>query len=157
MKRFYSLTLCLFVLLPFSAMATTQVNGIPGKYVTQLNNTAAALLQVNAKPALSLQQANRLFQQSRFKPAYQALLPWAQTGNRMAQLEVGFLYEFGKGVSRDYPRAAQWYYLAVIPYDYNQKPLARAFKAYYGIGEKVDYREAARWFRMSAELSVDKY
>ena len=41
------------------------------------------------------EQANRYFQRSQFQQALAANLPWAKAGDRRAQLEVGFMYEFG--------------------------------------------------------------
>ena len=129
------------------------------KPLDQIHHDARVLLNAKAKPLISFKVANKtLFQRTKYKQAYQALLPLAQTGNPLAQMEVGFLYEFGHGVSKQsYKTAAKWYYLAVVPYVYNQSPLKRAAKAYYGIGEPVNYKKAALWFRMAAELSVDRY
>lgn len=127
-------------------------------HVIEFNKTVAPLLNFHAQPTMTLKRTNQLFQRSQFQQAHQALLPWAEQGNPIAQLEIGFLYEFGQGVKQNYQHAAQWYYLAVRPYAYNKKPLQRAFKAYYGLGgEKINYYKAAVWFRMAAELSVDQY
>lgn len=134
---------------------------MPAKIITafhQLDQQAKILLNSGAKPVYSYQYVNqRLFQKSHFNQAAKALLPLAEKSNPLAQMELGFLYEFGHGVKQSYQTAAQWYYLAVVPYDYNEKPLVRALKAYYGLGEPINYQKAALWFRMAAELSVDKY
>lgn len=103
-------------------------------------------------------KVNQLFQQSQFKKVFPLALQYAGQGNVRAQLEVGFMYEFGKGVKQDYQKAALWYFIAMRPNDYNKKPRERALKSYFGLeGQKVDYQQAAQWFRMAAELSYDPY
>lgn len=128
-------------------------------YQAKMMNSARELLQQPIKPApISLQQARQqYFEKSQFHKAYQAILPYAQQGNRIAQMIIGYLYQYGLGVKKDLQTAACWYYLVIIPYAYNQQPIASGLKAYYGIDQKMSYTTAVRWFRMAAELSIDKY
>lgn len=104
---------------------------------------------------ISREQANRYFQHGQFERALAANLPWAKAGDRRAQLEVGFMYEFGRGVKQDPQRAALWYFAATRPNEYNAKPLARGYRFF--CAQHPDYATAARWFRMAAELGDDRY
>ncbi len=109
-------------------------------------------------PAISAEEANRLFLQSQFKRAFQANLPWAQQGNIRAILEIGFMYEFGRGVKKDYRQAALWYSLVFTPNAYNKKPIQRGLNYFFGTHDhRQDYRKAAQWIRMASELSIDQY
>ena len=104
---------------------------------------------------ISREQANRYFQGSQFEQALAANLPWAKAGDWRAQLEVGFIYEFGRGVKKNPQRGALWYFAAIRPNGYNAKPLARGYR--YFCAQQPDYGTAARWFRMAAELGDDRY
>ncbi|MCF6766517.1 hypothetical protein L3V82_12110 [Thiotrichales bacterium 19S3-7] len=107
---------------------------------------------------LPFSQAQFYFQSSKFDLAYQALLPYALEGNSIAQLEVGFLREFGLGVKKDLHCAALWYFLAARPNVYNEHAYAWGVDYYFGLsGKKKNMAKAALWFRMAAELSNDQY
>jgi len=143
-----SILLCLVS----SAFAVTNY---PDQLLQQATQTFQ--LSTHTPPTASLIVGNRLFQQSKFKQAYAVMLPWAKQGNQTAQLEIGFMNEFGQGVPQSYQKAALWYFLAIRPNQFNGRPMQRAINAYFGLNQKVDYQTAALWFRMAAELSVDRY
>ncbi|MCF6775380.1 hypothetical protein L3V83_02215 [Thiotrichales bacterium 19X7-9] len=103
-------------------------------------------------------QAQFYFKSSDFKSAYQALLPYALEGNSIAQLEIGFLTEFGLGVKKNTQAAALWYFIAAKPNAYNEHAFAWGVDYYFGLaGKEKDMDKAALWFRMAAELSNDRY
>lgn len=134
---------------------------LKGHYHAELKSATAALLKSAPKltnGSISLAQANRLFQQQKFQQSLQANLPWAKAGSVQARLEIGFLYEFGRGVKANGQLAALWYYSAIRPSPYNRRPMERGVRYYFGLdGHKKEYFTAARWFRMAAELGDDRY
>ena len=74
----------------------------------------------------------------------------AEAGDRLAQRNLGLMYEEGEGVERDYERAAQWYRRAAAQGDpVAQNKLGRLYS--YGFGVPHDYRRAAYWARKAAE------
>ncbi len=103
-------------------------------------------------------QATAWFQAEKFQQAFPVLKQYAGQGSHRAQLEVGFMYQYGKGVPQDFQLAALWYYIAADPTPDSVKPMQRGLDAYFGLdGESVDYQAAAEWFQMAAELSDDRY
>ncbi len=137
-------------------------NAVPkGHYHAELKLAAAVLLKNAPKltnDSISLAQANRLFQRQKFQQSLQANLPWAKAGSVQARLEIGFLYEFGRGVETNGQLAALWYYSAIRPSPYNHRPIERGVRYYFGLdGHKKNYFTAAKWFRMAAELGDDRY
>ena len=86
---------------------------------------------------------------------------WAHT----AQLILGELYENGEGVPQDYREALKWYEAAARPkvpdsakmpgFGYSDVGSGAQLKIgtmyYQSKGVPQDYREAAKWFRLSAE------
>ncbi|ALA25876.1 Putative beta-lactamase HcpC precursor [Piscirickettsia salmonis] len=101
--------------------------------------------------------ANHEFQAGQFKQAFEDSIPFAQAGNLQACLEVGFMYEFGKGAKQDAKAAAQWYLSAVRPNAFNARALERGWAYYKGTGVTQSDTKAAEWFRMAAELSQGRY
>ena len=102
--------------------------------------------------------ANTAFQQSEFPKAFRLNQRLAKCSDPRAQLELGFMFEFGRGTKKNPHLAALWYFNAIRPNAYNQKPLERGINHYLGLnGQSKNIKTAARWFRMAAELSVDRY
>ena len=106
------------------------------------------------QPQSSVAEGYYDFRNEHYTQAYQALQPHALAGNVTSILVLGYLYEFGRGVQQDSKVASLWYFQAIIPNRYNQTPIARGLKAFYGVGAPVDYAKSAEWFRMAAELST---
>ena len=73
----------------------------------------------------------------------------AAQGNASAQKNIGFLYEQGKGVEKDYEEAMKWYQKAAAQGDdAAQSNIGNLY--YYGEGVKQDYEEAMKWYRKAA-------
>ena len=142
------------VLLLVSTMTAYSAPTCQQRVMAQLSSVLKHTPKLN-QAAITRQKANRYFQRSQFQKALTANLPWAKAGDRRAQLEVGFMYEFGRGVKQDPQRAALWYFAATRPNGYNAKPLARGYRHF--CTHQPDYATAARWFRMAAELGDDRY
>jgi TPR repeat protein len=76
--------------------------------------------------------------------------PLAEQGDAAAQTNLGYMYEFGEGVSQDDAEAVRWYRLAAEQGDAAaQKNLGYMYEK--GQGVLQDYAEAVRWFRLAAE------
>ena len=74
----------------------------------------------------------------------------AESGDADARFALGTLYYYGKGVLRDYQKAAYWYRKAA---DQGNALAQYALGAMYGYGEGIglDYGKAVHWFRKAAE------
>jgi TPR repeat protein len=79
-----------------------------------------------------------------------AVIKKAELGNANAQFNLGLLYEFGKGVTKNNEKAVYWYRKAA---DQGYAEAQNAMGAFYVAGNvlKQDYKQAAYWFRKSAE------
>lgn len=74
----------------------------------------------------------------------------AEQGNDSLQLELGVMYELGRGVSQDNTEAAKWYRLAA---DQGNVWAQFAIGTMYDQGRGVpqDYAKAAQWYRLAAK------
>jgi len=74
----------------------------------------------------------------------------AEQGDPNAQVILGWLYEEGQGVRKDYKQAVKWYRKAADQGDgLAQYTLGLMYKN--GQGVRKDYKQAVKWFRKSAE------
>ena len=81
---------------------------------------------------------------------FQKELVAAEQGDATAQVNLGYLYENGRGVPQDYKEAAKWYRLAAEQGDASaQNNLGYMYKN--GRGVPQDYAEAVKWYRLAAE------
>src|SRR5205807_312805 len=73
----------------------------------------------------------------------------AEQGNAIAQNKLGFCYDNGKGVPKNYDEAAKWYRIAAEQGNaYAQFNLGVCY--YNGKGVPKSYEDAAKWFRKAA-------
>ena len=85
-----------------------------------------------------------------YATALQEWTPLAESGNVIAQYNLGIMYDSGQGVIQDYKEAAKWYKLAAEQgYANAQLNLGRMYN--YGEGVIRDYKEAVKWYRFAAE------
>jgi uncharacterized protein len=74
----------------------------------------------------------------------------AGRGDASAQLNLGFMYYLGQGVSKDYSQAGVWFRIAADRG--NAKAQLNLGLLYYqGLGVSKDLRLATAWFRKAAE------
>jgi len=74
----------------------------------------------------------------------------ASQGNVLAQLNLGNLYYYGKGITQDYKQAAMWYQKAAEQGDVDAQ-LNLGDMYYDGKGVTQDYKKAAMWYKKPAE------
>jgi len=74
----------------------------------------------------------------------------AEQGDAHSQVDLGLLYENGKGVPQDYKEAAKWYLKAAEQGNASgQNNLGLMY--WNGKGVPQDYNEAAKWYRKAAD------
>jgi TPR repeat protein len=85
---------------------------------------------------------------------YTAAVKWykmaAEQNYADAQYNLGYCYEYGKGVEQDYTVAVKWYKKAAEQnYAVAQYNLGYCYA--YGNGVKQDYTEAVKWYKKATE------
>lgn len=94
-------------------------------------------------------EATQLYKLKRMPEATAAFARCAQMGNALCQLQLGWHYEEGAGVARDYAQAVTWYRKAADQGDETaQKNLGQMYE--YGLGVAENWAEAYRWYQRSA-------
>jgi TPR repeat protein len=81
---------------------------------------------------------------------YQEYLANAERGGAEAQFKLGFCYDEGRGVAKDFVKAVKWYRKAA---EQNYAPAQFNLGYCYANGQGVtkDYAEAVKWYRLAAE------
>lgn len=93
------------------------------------------------------------FEAGDYSRARSLWLPLAEQGDRHAQSNLGFMYEYGQGVARDEQQAAHWYRqsarngLAAAQFN-----LALMYAD--GRGIRQDFPRATYWFQQAAEQGL---
>jgi hypothetical protein len=109
--------------------------------------TLVALGPAYAEPA-SLRSAIAAYNRQDFAIAARLLYPLAERGNAKAQSRLGFMYEYGFGVPKNYEAAAWWTMQAAAQADASaQYRLGLMYDK--GLGVPQDYVEAYRWLNLS--------
>ena len=84
-----------------------------------------------------------------FMTAMNEWKPLAERGGATSQFQVGWLYNEGKGVTKNYKTAIKWYLLAAEQgYAYAQTALGRMYEGGYGFSQNYIY--AYMWFSVAA-------
>jgi uncharacterized protein len=97
-----------------------------------------------------LEDGAAAFQQKDWPAAMRLLLPLAEQGNGEAQVYVGYMHEFGRGVAKNPAAALKWFRKSA-----DHKNAEAQFKIGYiykrGLGVPPDNAKALRWFRQAAD------
>jgi TPR repeat protein len=105
--------------------------------------------------AAPVDDAVAAFNRSDFPVALRLLRPFAEQGDPRAQVFLGQMYDFGRGVPQDYTETFKWYRRAADQgYSVGQSLLAFMYKA--GRGVPQDYVSAHMWWNLAA-ASGDPY
>jgi TPR repeat protein len=88
---------------------------------------------------------HELIEREHFREAIDLTLPLAQAGGVGAQLILGWLYQVGKGVPKDFDRAKAWY-LEAVP---SESPRAEFYLGSVYWNES-DFPQAVEWFERAA-------
>ncbi len=122
------------------------------KYIWRINEGKISL--VNLRKAAH-DEALSAYKKGDYATANKKLRFLAVLGDSDAQWLVGSLYEFGKGVPKDFTEAARWYrYAAQLGNPVGEFRVGMMYQK--GEGAPQDYAEASMWFRKSAEKGFEE-
>ena len=111
---------------------------------------AAVSLMIGRASADPLEDGVRSFRQSDYAHALASWRPLADQGNPIAQNDLGILYLDGKGVARDYVRAAQWFSASAA--QGNSAGMYNLGLMYeLGQGMKAEPFHAYMWYALAAD------
>ncbi len=82
--------------------------------------------------------------------AFQETKARAEKGDAAAQIDLGLMYDLGRGVARDYAEAVQWFRKAAEQ-GHARAQLLLGLHYQNGDGIRQDYAEAVQWYRKSAD------
>lgn len=98
-------------------------------------------------------RGNSFYTTSDFKQAIYYFRLAAEKGNDVAQCDLGYCYEFGKGVSPNYEEAAKWYQKAAEQGNASaQYNLAICYERGNGVPHNLE--EAIKWYSKAAEQGI---
>ena len=112
---------------------------------------ALAFLMTLSLPvsAQDFQKGLAAYEAGDYASALKEWKPLAEAGDAAVQLNLGYMYDNGRGVPQDYARAVRWYRLASEQGDADaQYNLGIMYMNGYGVLQ--DYAEAAKWYRLAA-------
>jgi TPR repeat protein len=97
----------------------------------------------------TFQKGIKVYQSGDMASALKLFAAAARAGNSKAAVQVGWQYEYGKGVSQNFAEAAKWYREgAEHGNSRGQKNLGALYEAGRGVTE--DWIVAAKWYQQSA-------
>jgi uncharacterized protein len=125
------------------------------RYYTELSRAslAASVMVVAVAPIATagpFEDVLVAVERGDYSTANWLLRPLADQGNAVAQFDLGFMYDYGRGVMQDYGEAMRWYRLAAE----QGNALAQynlGFMYANGHGVSPAYADAAKWYLLSAE------
>ncbi len=108
-----------------------------------------------AAPAGPIEDIVRAFDRGDYAAAYRLTKPLAEKGLPKAQNILGYMYQSGQGVGKDYGEAVKWYSKAADQGDgEGQNNLGVMYENGQGVWQ--DYSEAAKWYARAAEQGVPR-
>ena len=133
--------------------STWLMNGVM-QVVRFLLGPVTALLLVTAglppAAAQTFDEAVEAYHHGDYATAFRGFRVYAEQGDAGAQFNLGFMYEYGKGIPQDYVEAARWYRQAAEQGDADAQ-FSIAIMYDNGQGVPQDDVEAVRWYRQAAE------
>jgi TPR repeat protein len=112
---------------------------------------AAAMLLLAAGPALAdgIRKGTKLYWRGEYTAAAAVLKPLAEEGHVLAQFAIAAMYDDGRGLPQDFPRALSWYKKAAHAGLVDAQYMVGRF---YGGGRGVKQNPSAAffWFNLAA-------
>lgn len=99
----------------------------------------------NDDSRLQFEMGLNYMQRGDMRTAYEWWEKSAQSGNRIAQNNMGVRYEHGEGVARDYRRAMVWFLLSA-KHNYNTACKNIGVMYEKGLGMESNERKAKKWY-----------
>ncbi|MBD0404995.1 caspase family protein [Flammeovirga sp. EKP202] len=96
-----------------------------------------------------LATADSLYYKGEYKKTFEIYLKVASEGDPEAQYGIGFFYEAGSGVPRDFAKALEWYLKAAQNNNENAN-FSIGNLYYHGRGVTQDYKKALEWYTKAA-------
>lgn len=90
------------------------------------------------------------FQEGDYQAAFREWEPLAQNGEVDAMFALGYLYEYGEGVTQSYRQAAYWYGKAADAGDVDAA-VAMGYLYESGLGVKQNFRRAVEYYDMASD------
>jgi len=90
------------------------------------------------------------YNQGDYATAFKEWQPLAEQGEADAQVNLGLLYDFGKGVPQDYGQARDWY-LKAADQGFADAQFNLGLLYDFGKGVPQDYGQARDWYLKAAE------
>ena len=100
----------------------------------------------------SLQAGQSAFNRQKYRVAYEMWEPLAKRGVAEAQYGLGFMFESGWGVEKDYAEAVKWYRMAARQ-GHAKSQYNLGILYIHGLGVEQDQLEGRRWIEASAQGS----
>jgi hypothetical protein len=142
----------LFLRIPITRNRLTQPARFPKLInIKQLFIAVTLSLSLNSMPAVGADLSKGLAAAKigDYKTAVKEWLPLAREGDASAQFNIGQLYRLGRGVTKDYAKASQWYEKAAEQWHTAARHnLAVLYEK--GLGVPVDYAKAIEWYTRAA-------
>src|SRR5436190_2709504 len=136
--------------LPPAAATSATAQGEPTPNSAPPSTSVLTASAPTADSQAAYEQGSRLYKAGDKQRAFPHFLQAAQQGHIQGQLQVGWHYEFGVGVARDFAEAATWYEKAAVAG--NAIAMKNSGQMYEdGKGVRQDWLKAAAWYRKSAE------
>lgn len=111
-----------------------------------LTNTMEEFMEICQKEA-----ENLLSLEEQYKQKFNKYLQLAENGNVIAQKNLGYMYEKGKGIVQNYEKAVMWYETAAMKNNAQAlNNLAHMYQKGYGV--KKDYKTAIDYLLRAAKL-----
>src|SRR5262245_39856094 len=108
-----------------------------------------SILYLSTPAWADYQAGTEAFERGDYATALPELRPFAEHGDSLAQSMLGWMYEWGEGVPKDYMQARVWYEKAAAQ---GFAPAQTNLGALYNIGRGVpqDYVQARLWYEKAA-------
>lgn len=92
----------------------------------------------------------KLYDAGKYDEAYPLFLKAAEQGNADGQVNLGWMYEYGKGVAQSNDEAVKWYRKSADQGNaYGQSNFGTMYRDGKGVAQNYD--EAVKWYRKSAD------
>lgn len=99
-------------------------------------------------------RANQLYKEEKYAEAFQYFLKAAEKNDAYSMAYIGYMYYFGKGVTKDLTQSVSWYRKAAnLGNAYGQFALGGFYEE--GEGVTQDNAQAAYWYRKAADQGLE--